>query len=151
MAVITPTAIVIISTLMLMVLKRIRLWISAIIFTLCADKRIRQIKDYDEFLLFLRERVNSTHRFPSKNQWGQGISRITSQAIADSNLRTHLDPSSSKLKNKRLCEGGLLKCACIHSSTETLNSSTNFQTSSDSSQKPMVCNQSSVEFVERAQ
>ena len=66
MAVITPTAIVIISTLMLMVLKRIRLWISAIIFTLCSAMRIRQIKDWDEFLLFLRERVNSMHSFLSK-------------------------------------------------------------------------------------
>ena len=151
MAVITPTAIVIISTLMLMVLKRIRLWISAIIFTLCAAKRIRQIKDCDEFLLFLRERVNSMHRFLSKSQWGQGISRFTSQAISDDNLKNHLDPSSSKLKNKRLREGGLLKCACIHSSTETLDSSTNCQTSSDSSQKPMIWNQSSVEFGYRGQ
>lgn len=80
MAVITPTAIVIISTLMLMVLKRIRLWISAIIFMPRASMTIRRKKDCDEFLLFLRERVNSMDHLRAKNQWGQRFSAITSQA-----------------------------------------------------------------------
>ena len=128
MAVITPTAIVIISTLMLMVLKRIRLWISAIIFTLWAVMRIRQIKDCDEFLLFLRERVNSIHPFLSKNQWGQWVSRNTSQDVSDEKWRTNLDPLSSKLKNTGSVKPGTTK------------------SSSDSSQRPMVWNQSSVEF-----
>ncbi len=67
-AVITPTAIVIISTLMVMVLKRIRLWISAITFTLRAHMTIRRIKVCDEFLLFLRERDISIEHVVHESQ-----------------------------------------------------------------------------------
>ena len=82
-AVITPTAIVIISTLMLMVLKRMRLWISAIIFILGAIKTIRQIKDRDEFLLFLRERYlnsSSQSKKSSKANGSQGVHARPDQA-----------------------------------------------------------------------
>ena len=79
-AVNTPTAIVIIRTLMLMVLKRIRLWISAIIFILRGAITIRQIKNPDAFLLFLRERDSSMQPIRSKSKWGQWISKTTYKA-----------------------------------------------------------------------
>ena len=145
-AVITPTAIVIISTLMLMVLKRIRLWISAINFTLWSDMRIRQIKVYDEFLLFLRERVNSIDPIRTKSQWGQRVSWIEHQAVADKKSNPGLDPWSNELKNKRLRQDGehqwmkintnldseqMIQSLWIHASREALVRSTTGQTSSD--------------------
>jgi hypothetical protein len=74
-----------------MVLKRIRLWISAIIFMLRASMTIRQIRDCDEFLLFLRERVYSMDPIRTNIQWGYGISRIASKAVWDENLRPRLE------------------------------------------------------------
>ncbi len=66
-----------------MVLKRIRLWISAITFILRAAMTIRQIKDRDEFLLFLRERyLNSASQSKksSKGNGSQGVHARPDQA-----------------------------------------------------------------------
>ena len=146
MAVITPTAIVISSTLMLMVWKRIRLWISAIIFMPRASMTIRRKKDCDEFLLFLRERVNSIDPIRTKSQWGQRVSWIEHQAVADKKSNPGLDPWSSELKNKRLRQDGehqwmkintnldseqMIQSLWIHASREALVRSTTGQTSSD--------------------
>lgn len=66
-----------------MVLKRIRLWISAITFILRGVMTIRQIKDRDEFLLFLRERyLNSASQSKksSKANGSQGVHARPHQA-----------------------------------------------------------------------
>ncbi len=105
-AVITPTAIVIISTLMVMVLKRIRLWISAITFTLRADMTIRRIKVCDEFLLFLRERDISIEHVVHESQGGHRISRFTSKAVSHEQMRENVRALSSDQQKKRLLKGG---------------------------------------------
>ena len=55
------------------------------------------------------------------------------------------------IQNKRFSEGELIQYACFDASTKKLDSTTHGQTSSDSSQRPMVLNQSSVEFTNRSQ
>ena len=66
-----------------MVLKRIRLWISAITFILRGAMTIRQIKDRDEFLLFLRERYlnsSSQSKKSSKANGSEGVHARPDQA-----------------------------------------------------------------------
>lgn len=83
---------------MLSVFKRMRFWISAIRVTVRAWSRIRQIKNYGEFLLFLREREFSLKLIPTDSQWGQGISRIPSFWTLDGNPRTLLNRWSCAFK-----------------------------------------------------